>query len=510
MKLKNKIIPSVLCAAFSLPFTSAIADVLHPDDVIVDGSLCAGLDCVNGENFGFDTLRLKENNLRIKFMDTSGSSSFPTNDWQITINDSANGGVNKFSIEDIDGGTTPFTILASAPNDSLFISSSGYIGLGTTAPVVQIHVKDGNSPTLRLEQDTSAGFSEQIWDLGGNEANFFIRDATNGSKLPFRIVPNAPDASIYVAADGDVGFETNTPDGLFDVAHSADANDHAFLIGTDSAVGVNIDNGQIPIGLFDVQTTGGVSRFTVEADGDVGVGTNTPSGRFEVKSLDGVNSYFNIDDSGDVGIGTNAPNKTLHLERSDGLTGMLIKEASIVKDNTRVLLQLENNGSAKINLVDSSIDSTASWVIATTSSDLVFNEKTSNNAPELTMGENGDLFVRGDVTANNVLLTSDRNMKENFQLIDTVNVLQKIAKLEVLRWNYKLDDDSNQHIGPMAQDFSSLFGLGDSDQHISSIDLTGVTLAAIKALNSIVEVQKEQIDKLEEKIESLRKENNSH
>jgi len=78
-----------------------------------------------------------------------------------------------------------------------------------------------------------------------------------------------------------------------------------------------------------------------------------------------------------------------------------------------------------------------------------------------------------------------------------------------LRWNYKLDDDSNQHIGPMAQDFSSLFGLGDSDQHISSIDLTGVTLAAIKALNSIVEVQKEQIDKLEEKIESLRKKNNS-
>ena len=42
-----------------------------------------------------------------------------------------------------------------------------------------------------------------------------------------------------------------------------------------------------------------------------------------------------------------------------------------------------------------------------------------------------------------------------------------------------------------------------------SIDLTGVTLAAIKALNSIVEVQKEQIDKLEEKIESLRKKNNS-
>ena len=266
----------------------------------------------------------------------------------------------------------PFTILASAPNDSLYISSNGNIGLGTSTPLVDLSIKTGNTPTLRLEQSISSGFAEQTWDLGGNEANFFIRDVTNGSTLPFRIVPSAPNGSIHIAADGDVGFETTTPDGQFDVAHSADANNHAFLIGTDSAVGVNIDNGQIPKGLFDVQTTGGVSRFTVEADGDVGVGTNTPSGRFEVKSLDGVNSYFNIDDSGDMGIGTNAPNKTLHLERSDGLTGMLIKEASIVKDNTRVLLQLENNGSAKINLVDSSTDSSANWIIATTSGELVF------------------------------------------------------------------------------------------------------------------------------------------
>ena len=50
------------------------------DDLIVDGSVCAGFDCVNGESFGFDTLRLKENNLRIKFQDTSTSPSFPSND----------------------------------------------------------------------------------------------------------------------------------------------------------------------------------------------------------------------------------------------------------------------------------------------------------------------------------------------------------------------------------------------------------------------------------------------
>jgi len=40
-------------------------DVVTADDVIIQGSACIGLDCVDNESFGFDTLRLKENNTRI-------------------------------------------------------------------------------------------------------------------------------------------------------------------------------------------------------------------------------------------------------------------------------------------------------------------------------------------------------------------------------------------------------------------------------------------------------------
>ena len=100
------------------------------DDLIVDGSACIGFDCVNGESFGFDTIRIKENNLRIRAMDTSSTASFPTNDWQITFNDSSNGGQNKFSIDDIDGGRTPFTIEAGAPSHSLYVDDGGRLGLG--------------------------------------------------------------------------------------------------------------------------------------------------------------------------------------------------------------------------------------------------------------------------------------------------------------------------------------------------------------------------------------------
>lgn len=213
----------LVASAFAL-VGAASADQVINDDLIVTSSNCVGTDCVNGENFGFDTIRLKENNLRIRAFDTSNSGSFPTRDWQLVFNDTNNGGMNHFSVEDIDGGRTPFTIEAGAPTKSLYVDDGGRVGLGTNTPSVELHVVDGDSPTLRLEQDGSSGFTPQTWDVVGNETNFFIRDATNGSKLPFRVRPSAPSNSIYVDTDGDVGLGTASPSARLDVVGSAEVN----------------------------------------------------------------------------------------------------------------------------------------------------------------------------------------------------------------------------------------------------------------------------------------------
>src|SRR5712672_3108133 len=117
----------------------AKADFVIPDDLIVQGSACVGLDCVDGESFGFDTIRLKENNTRIKFDDTSTSVGFPNNDWQLTANDSASGGANKFSIEDITAATVPVTVTGSAPTNSIFVDSTGRVGFRTSTPVLDLH-----------------------------------------------------------------------------------------------------------------------------------------------------------------------------------------------------------------------------------------------------------------------------------------------------------------------------------------------------------------------------------
>ena len=215
--------------------TSALFDFVILDDLIVDGSACIGFDCVDGESFGFDTLRLKENNLRIGADDTSVAASFPRNDWQLTFNDSANGGASKFSVDDISGGRTPFTIEANARSHSLYVDDGGRLGLRTSTPSVEIHTIDGDTPTLRLQQDGSSGFAPQTWDVAGNETSFFIRDVTNGSTLPFRIRPSAPSQSLVIDGEGDVGVGILSPTASLHVLRTGEEDSTGLIAATGSS-----------------------------------------------------------------------------------------------------------------------------------------------------------------------------------------------------------------------------------------------------------------------------------
>jgi hypothetical protein len=180
---------------------SIAKDVLHYDDAIITGSLCIGFDCANGESFGYDTLKLKENNLRMFFEDTS-AGSFPSGDWRFRINDTTSGGGNYFAVEDGTSGRTPFRIETGSPNHSLYVEDYGRVGLGTSIPYVELHIVDGDTPTIRLDQDGTSGWTAQSWDVAGNETNFFIRDVTNGSKLPFRIFPGSESQSLEIRPTG--------------------------------------------------------------------------------------------------------------------------------------------------------------------------------------------------------------------------------------------------------------------------------------------------------------------
>ena len=281
--------------------SSYMFDVVFADDVIVQGSLCVGLDCVNNESFGFDTIRMKENNTRIKFDDTSVSAGFPANDWQLTANDSASGGASKFSIEDITGSKVPFTIRAGAATNSIFVDSTGRLGLRTSTPVLDLHINTSNTPAMRYEQNNSGGFTAQTWDIGANEANFFVRDVTGGSKLSFRIRPGAPTSSLDISADGNVGIGTGSPTVQLDVTKNQNATTSIAVNNSDTTS--TSSRSQVSL------TSGSVSARMLTIHNDaLYVGTTTANG---VNFQTAGSNAISIDTSQRVGIGTASPTDTL-------------------------------------------------------------------------------------------------------------------------------------------------------------------------------------------------------
>ena len=94
---------------------------------------------------------------------------------------------------------------------------------------------------------------------------------------------------------------------------------------------------------------------------------------------------------------------------------------------------------------------------------------------------------------------SDRNVKENIVTVEGKDVLARLEGVPIARWNGVGSDPAKPHMGPMAQDFYAAFGLGGNDVSISTIDLDGVSLAAIKGLHEISKEQDQRIAALEAK-----------
>ena len=98
---------------------------------------------------------------------------------------------------------------------------------------------------------------------------------------------------------------------------------------------------------------------------------------------------------------------------------------------------------------------------------------------------------------------SDSTVKENIRQVDGDELLEKISQLDITRWNYESQDESIEHIGPMAQDFHRLFGVGDNNTTISTIDPDGISLAAIKALIEKNEKLEFELDELRQLVKEL-------
>ena len=100
---------------------------------------------------------------------------------------------------------------------------------------------------------------------------------------------------------------------------------------------------------------------------------------------------------------------------------------------------------------------------------------------------------------------SDRNLKRDVVPVERQSVLESVSRLPIATWAYKDDMPDVRHLGPMAQDFRAIFGLGDSDRSYHPIDAHGVALASIQALYDLAKMQNHQIEQLARENDELRR-----
>jgi hypothetical protein len=109
--------------------------------------------------------------------------------------------------------------------------------------------------------------------------------------------------------------------------------------------------------------------------------------------------------------------------------------------------------------------------------------------------------TNGNITCTSLTQTSDRNAKQDFAPVCSAQILDKVARLPISQWSYK-QDAATRHLGPMAQDFYSLFNVGPDDKHIAVVDEGGVALAAIQGLNQKLEERATTLERWLERAEA--------
>ena len=118
----------------------------------------------------------------------------------------------------------------------------------------------------------------------------------------------------------------------------------------------------------------------------------------------------------------------------------------------------------------------------------------------IALGTNGNTL-----TISSPGTPSDRNIKTDFAPVSSESILASLAALPISSWRYTNEVAGVRHVGPMAQDFKAAFGLGNSDKIIGFVDVEGVSLAAIQALNRKLDEKDAAIQKLEQENAALEK-----
>ena len=110
------------------------------------------------------------------------------------------------------------------------------------------------------------------------------------------------------------------------------------------------------------------------------------------------------------------------------------------------------------------------------------NNKLVMNAPNGVHIFTGDgMVVSATERSGGWTMVSDKNLKKSFLPVDHQETFKKLMNLEVSKWEYVFNKGV-YHIGPMAQQFKSIFNIGEDERFITASDADGIAFSALKFL----------------------------
>lgn len=188
-----------------------------PDDVGSGDEICVG--CTSGfepgsSSFGSEKLMIIDTTPGMAFLRSESATDLEAWGWELGVAPV----IGLFYISDLNSAgqstKTPFVIEDDTPSDTLYLATTGRVGIGTGIPAATLHVMGG---PLRVERTGSVTASQQFktssqtWQFqnNGTTGTFSIRDLTN-TNSPVRIFPGGL-GSTLVVRNGRLGLRNTIP-----------------------------------------------------------------------------------------------------------------------------------------------------------------------------------------------------------------------------------------------------------------------------------------------------------
>ena len=329
---------------------------------------------------------------QLRIETTSGTSDTgirfidPNNTWAAGVN-IGNTLAGSFNVYDISNGRAPFTIAEGAANNSLYINSTGNVGVGTASPSAKLHVAGDDNGSggsvsgqlrisgatdpnqrLLLGYDTNDNFG---WIQATQAGSAFRNLVLNQSGGNVGIGTTSPATTLSVAGNGyltgglGVGV-LNTTAGTLRTSGNATIGGNTLTIGSNAlslsqnGFALQASNSfAVPGGVFAVGTTVNgtlAMRIVPSSATQRGIAVEAASGQsaslIEATSYNGsAGDLFTLNGSGNVGIGTTSPANKLHVYSA--LTD-IYSHIQTASSNGQAGLYLQNDANTWLTKVDSS------------------------------------------------------------------------------------------------------------------------------------------------------------